>query len=156
MNSEIEFDNLRAEQQFILAKNYSFGNGVPKNDELAVLLYHRAAEQGHAEAQSILGGRYAEGRGVLRDDGAAASWFRKAAEQGYAPAQECLGIMYATGQGVPKNYETAIRPPNKGCEVLIFLGVMCALGQNMQQGSSDGVEEYGSGMRQVLHGDLSL
>ncbi len=45
-----------AHSQFALGWLYANGRGVAKNDEMAVWLYQKAAEQGHARAQEVLAG----------------------------------------------------------------------------------------------------
>ena len=50
---------------------YADGQGVAKDDGLAVKWYRLAAEQGDADAQSKLGFMYANHRGVPKDDGLA-------------------------------------------------------------------------------------
>jgi TPR repeat protein len=82
---------------------YHIGNGVPKDDVLAVSWYRKAAEQGDVHAQYFLGLCYTKGLGVPKDDVQAVNWFRKAAEQGYDKAQYFLGLCYAKGLGVPKD-----------------------------------------------------
>ena len=84
-----------AEAQFDLGKLYAKGNGVPKDDALAVAWFRKAAEQGHARSQGNLGLAYRDGRGVTRDDVQAVVWFRKAADQGEARAQGFLAHLYA-------------------------------------------------------------
>ena len=86
---------------------YADGQGVPKDDQRAVVLVRKAAEQGEAFAQFNLGVMYDKGQGVLKDDQQAAAWYRKAAEQGFAEAQHSLGSMYAMGNGVPEDKQAA-------------------------------------------------
>jgi len=86
---------------------YADGQGVPKDDQRAVVLVRKAAEQGEAFAQFNLGVMYDKGQGVLKDDQQAAAWYRKAAEQGFADAQNNLGLMYGNGQGVPQDDQSA-------------------------------------------------
>ena len=73
---------------------YEEGRGVPRDDQLAVQWYRKAAEQGHAAGQNNLGWMYAEGRGVPKDDRLAVQWFRKAAKQGHAAAHSNLYLRY--------------------------------------------------------------
>ena len=62
--------------QFNLGLMYANGQGVPKDDQQAVVWYLKAAEQGVAVAQFNLGLRYANGQGVPKDDQQAVAWFR--------------------------------------------------------------------------------
>ena len=82
-----------ARAQSILGIMYAKGQGVPKDDGLAVLWYRLAAEQGNAAAQYNLGVMYVSGRGVPKDDSQATKCYRLAAEQGNAAAQYNLGVM---------------------------------------------------------------
>ncbi len=86
---------------------YFGGVGVPKNDELAVQWFRKAADQGDAHAQSAIGFLYSSGKGMPKNDELAAQWFRKAADQGDAHAQSAMGFLYSSGKGVPKNDELA-------------------------------------------------
>jgi TPR repeat protein len=63
---------------------YDYGGGVIEDYTLAVYLYRKADEQGHAKAHYNLGVMYESGRGIAKDDTQAVYWFRKAAEQGEA------------------------------------------------------------------------
>src|ERR1017187_280746 len=56
-----------ARAQNNLGLMYVYGQGVPKDDGLAVEWYWLAAEQGNAAAQNNLGVMYADGRGVPKD-----------------------------------------------------------------------------------------
>lgn len=86
--------------EYNLGMMYAFGQGVAKDEELAVGWYRRAAERGFAPAQHSLGQAYEEVAGVWRNEALAVDWYRKAAEQGYGKAQFSLGLMYARGLGV--------------------------------------------------------
>lgn len=93
--------------QFKLGKMYDKGEGVPKDRELALKWYRKAADQGYAEAQLLLGIIYDQGVGVAKDYAQALEWYRKAAEQGYAKAQFNLGSMYDEGLGLQQDYQQA-------------------------------------------------
>ena len=93
--------------QSYLGNMYANGQGVVKNEQIAVEWFQKAAEQDSAEAQYILGLMYANGKGVVKNESTALEWYTKAAEQGLAEAQYALGLMYTNGQGVVKDYQTA-------------------------------------------------
>ena len=57
---------------------YEHGEGVPKDQRKAALLYCEAARAGDAEAMFSLGWMYANGRGVARSDAMAALLFARA------------------------------------------------------------------------------
>ncbi|HEX8814407.1 MAG TPA: SEL1-like repeat protein [Terriglobales bacterium] len=92
-----------ADAQVKLGRAYQDGNGVPRNDDLAVKWYRASADQGNAIAQNDLGVMYRLGDGVDKDKEQAVSWYRKAARQKYAPAMFNLGAAYYNGDGVPIN-----------------------------------------------------
>lgn len=96
-----------ADAQCTLGTLYATGNGVPQNDDQAVIWFRHAAEQKSAAGQYHLGVMYAEGRGASQDDKEAAAWYTKAAEQGHADAQYHLGALYHKGRGVPRDAITA-------------------------------------------------
>lgn len=96
-------DNGNAAAQYNLGLMYDYGQGVPRNDNLALSWYRKAAIQGHAQAQFRVGAMYDTGQGAARNYKAALSWYRKAAKQGNTDAQNNLGVMYSTGQGVRTN-----------------------------------------------------
>jgi TPR repeat protein len=93
----------------------------------ALILYRRAAEQGHVEAMVHLATLYnkgeladvfnaAEALSLGIEPQAASFWFRKAADQGDADAQNDLGALYVNGEGVAKDYATAINWFRKAAE----------------------------------------
>ena len=86
---------------------YENGEGVPRNPELAISLYCKAALLGDAQAHYNLGWIYANGRGVARDDVAAAYFFQAAAAQGLEAAQRMLKIVGGPTADVPQ----CLRPP---------------------------------------------
>jgi S1-C subfamily serine protease len=86
---------------------YSNGEGVSKNERIAVFWYTKAAEKHISEAQFNLALMYSKGQGVPKDDSAAVFWYAKAAEQGNIDAQLNLGLMYSKGRGVPKDDQAA-------------------------------------------------
>ncbi|MBE0474833.1 lytic transglycosylase domain-containing protein [Rhodoferax sp.] len=78
---------------FEQARAYEHGEGVPRDAQLATLLYCEAARRGDRDAQYNLGWIYANGRGVARDDAAAAYLFQAASEQGIEAAQRMLAVL---------------------------------------------------------------
>jgi hypothetical protein len=93
--------------QYMLARKYYDGEGVPKNDAEAARWYQLAADQGNADAQTNLGAMYYKGEGVPKNDGEAEKWFRRAANQGNPVAQTNLGAIYGNGAGLPIDYVEA-------------------------------------------------
>jgi TPR repeat protein len=87
-----------SEAQFMVARVYSWGSPLVKQDETQSAAWLRkAAANGHADAQVNLGYFYVSGRGADKKDvPAAIEQFTKAAEQGNALAQYNLAMVYAT------------------------------------------------------------
>ena len=77
-----------ANAQYILARFYARGEGVPQDYAEAVRWYRKAAEQGSVRAQASLGLMYAKGEGVPQEYIMAHKWFNLAAAAGYEPAVE--------------------------------------------------------------------
>lgn len=71
---------------------YQMGTGgLPYSDEIALGLYRRAAELGHATAMYLIGEMYRKGQGGLAVDiDMAVYWYRKAADLGHPKAKEEL------------------------------------------------------------------
>jgi TPR repeat protein len=79
-----------------------------KDQNDAISLYRKAADQGYALAQNNLGDLYMKGDGVKKDPVEAVRWFTAAADQGNIFAQSSLGDACANGTGVDKNMRMAI------------------------------------------------
>ncbi len=71
-----------AKAQFNIGALYDFGEGVLKDDAVAVQWYRLAAAQGDVEAQFNLALMYQYGEGVPQDYMQAYAWFNIAAAQG--------------------------------------------------------------------------
>lgn len=98
-----------AEAELNLARMYSTGHGVPRDDVEAAKWLRRAADQGCVVAQTVLAAMYIAGRGVVKSDTEAVAWERKAADQGYAAAQSMPGSAYEEGKGAPQSDAEAAR-----------------------------------------------
>jgi TPR repeat protein len=95
-----------------LARMYSQGRGVPRDDVKAYELTKRVAERGdEPNAAFDLGKMYLFGKGVAKNSLAARDWFIKAASVPLddeiaaltgvqADARTYLGVMYASGAGI--------------------------------------------------------
>ena len=93
-----------------LAGMYNLGQGVEKDNDVAVKLWIRAAEQGHMDSRFHLGRLYYDGKIVDEDDKLALRYFTLAAEQGYAEAQWYVGYMHKKGMGMRQaDYKTALK-----------------------------------------------
>ena len=78
------------------------GDGVPVDDDQAVLWYRKAAEQGDPDGLDSLGWMYETGRGVPQDDLLAISLYRLSAAKGHGQAMWNLGRLLEAGRGVPR------------------------------------------------------
>jgi hypothetical protein len=90
-----------------LGVKFSNGDGVKKNQELALMFYEESALKNYAPAQNNLGWAYRHGLSVKKDPSLAVYWFRLSALQNNALALQNLAEMYQSGEGVAKNTETA-------------------------------------------------
>lgn len=96
-----------ARDQFVMARAYAAGDGVPKDPEQAAAWYRLAASQLLPPAQREAGLAYLAGNGVAKDEAEAATWLALAAEQGDAEATAALAGLYAAGRGVPRDADKA-------------------------------------------------
>jgi TPR repeat protein len=78
-------------------------------NEDAIPLFQKLAEQGHAEAQYQLADCYDEGIGVDEDKVKAAEWWIKAAEQGHADSQFQAGRCLFRGIGIAEDKTAGIK-----------------------------------------------
>ena len=83
---------------------YTGDEHLPKNLNVAMPWFEKAARAGHLHSQVVLGMIFAD-RKRYKD---AAKWYRQAAEKGDSLAENNLGILYANGWGVPKSRKDAI------------------------------------------------
>lgn len=79
-------------------KEFARGNLI-----VALSLWRKAADQGHAPAQARLGDMFDKSE----DDKEAFEWYQKSAAQGNAAGEFGLGQMYLKGEGVAKDAEKA-------------------------------------------------
>ncbi len=86
--------------QAMLGKAYKDGNGVTKNDPLALKWLRKAADQGDPGAENDLGIMYRLGEGVPQDKEEAVRHYKKAARLGNSKAMFNLGASYYNGDGV--------------------------------------------------------
>ncbi len=85
--------------QYLLARMYEKGQGVPKDHAKMLEWYRRSADAGYAKAQYKMAVGYAQGYGGLeKNDAEARKWLLKSAEQGYRRAMKTLGKAYQMGK----------------------------------------------------------
>ncbi len=105
-----------------LARMYTSGQGVTKDESRAVTLYSKACDGGNAEGCMNLGVRYMNGRGVTRDDAQAMALFTKACDAGNADGCTNLGTMNERGAGVVKDDTRAVALYSKACDAGSAIG----------------------------------
>ena len=98
--------------QVSLGLKYQNGDGVEKNDKVAVEWYRKAADQGNSDAQANLGGMYQNGTGVEKSNEQAVFWYRKSADQGNASGENLLGVMSVI-EAYPKIKEAETKKDDK-------------------------------------------
>ncbi len=106
-----------AELGHILAMNaiavqYADGDGVPRNDQLAMKWFEKSAELDNSEAMYnlALGYHFSD----VRDEKKALPWVLQAADAEYRPAYMLIGWMTTTGAGTRANRVASIRWDLKG------------------------------------------
>lgn len=137
-----------AEAQFVLARLYADGRGVPQSDDLALLWYERAARAGLADAQHRLGSLFLKGRlGLLEDSQEAFQWFSLAAAQEHKVAQYFVGNALIKGDGVAQDVELGLqwlhRAAGNDCKrAKARLGQIYDLGIGVQEDDAKAVSWY--------------
>jgi TPR repeat protein len=101
-------DQGNAVAQEILGFMYARGEGMQRDDAVALQWFTLAAEAGRADAQFELGHMYRDGLGVTADGKAALLWFRRAAEQGKTDACNSVGELYLGSSGIPADAAAAL------------------------------------------------
>lgn len=97
-----------ARAQYELGLRYEAGNGVNRDERLALSLYCRAARQDYAEAAFRAGRMHLAGKGsVSKDEDLGRSWLRRAATLGNEEAQH-----YARGSGGKVKVPDRCEPPS--------------------------------------------
>lgn len=87
------------DSEMAIAQAYLLGAGIPRDIDMAIDWYSRAAENGSSEAQNELGFIYSSGRYIQEDLEKAVYYFKQAAYNGHPVAQYNLGVTYYTGMG---------------------------------------------------------
>ena len=92
------------ESETLLALAYHGATLLRRDDEQALLLLHKAADQGFMAAQESLGIFSEMGIGMEKPAPTEAiDWYTKAAKQGSLDAATNIALMYADGIGIPKD-----------------------------------------------------
>lgn len=90
-----------------LSTAYRTGEGVEKNDQLAVTWARRAAAAGHPGAMNDLAYMYEIGLTGEIDEKAATFWYKKAADHGIPAAEHSLSSMLRSGRGADVDVNAA-------------------------------------------------
>lgn len=93
-----------AESRTRLAQMYQAGEGVEKNEVLAMEWYAKAAAQGDDEAQLAMG---VDAENVLNDIASAQAWYEKAAAQNNAEAEYRLALILIGDEVVERDVPRA-------------------------------------------------
>lgn len=102
-------DDNYAPAQYQMAKILLNGQGTAKNQQQALVLMTKAAEQNYSDAHFALSVIYSDGKIVPKDLIQAFKLMKKAALKELASAQFNLGVMYAQGLGTKKDNYQATR-----------------------------------------------
>jgi TPR repeat protein len=92
-----------ANAMFELYVLYSTGDGVKKDNMVAVEWCKKAADLGQNRACYNMGGFYAVGNGIPKDLDLSVKWYDKASKAGNGKASATLGVMYKMGEEIPKD-----------------------------------------------------
>lgn len=95
--------------QEILGTIYFEGLILPRNQELALQYFLKAAVQGRPGAQFAVGIIFRDGVGVHPDVGRAIKWLQLAADNGSVHAFSVLGELHIERAGMSPNVEDALR-----------------------------------------------
>lgn len=98
-------DNTVAQHR--LCYMYSYGKGVARDYEKALLWCEVAAQKGDPSSMTLYAEKFYHGRGTTQDYAQALAWYRKAAEQGHSYAQFMLATLCLRGQGTETDPENA-------------------------------------------------
>ena len=98
----------RIKANMALARIFTDGIGVKKNQAEAFGYYLKCAELDDVEAMAMVGNCYLYGEGIKKDTKAAFPWNEKAAKAGNERAIRNLAVSYDFGTGVKKDAKKAI------------------------------------------------
>ncbi len=159
----LEFNPDNPVALFALGSLYQHADGREYDPELALQLFHRAAELGHAPAQLYVGNAYLTGEGAAKNVEQARDWLQAAAEAGFAPAMSRLATSYResyTDSPEPEVarhwYEQAVAAGDT--DALVALGFMFENGELGEQPPGAAIKLFseaagkGSGLAMTLLG----
>ena len=103
-----------ARAQYIMSANYYYGDGVPKDYDLAVMYANLASEQKYLKSERRWGKLYRDGLAVRQDYGKAREHYENGAKMGDYNCYNKIGDMLYYGWGFPVDYEEAFRYYQRG------------------------------------------
>lgn len=83
--------------QFYLGRRYETGEGIARNDSLALEWYVKAATKGHSTAANNIGAMIFSGRAGARDQARALAWYLRAGALGDGVALSNIAAYYRNG-----------------------------------------------------------
>jgi len=93
----------------VYAKKLLYAPEILRDEEAAMSLLRKAANDGYVPAQVQIGVMYAEGVGVHQNNHRAVEWFKLASQlSNNSEANFYLGEAYFRGVGVPQDYGTTV------------------------------------------------
>ncbi|MGH8119281.1 MAG: SPOR domain-containing protein [Gammaproteobacteria bacterium] len=136
-----------SQAQAMLGMMYDNGQGVDRDQKVALQWYIKAAEQGMPVAQHDVGVRYFQGIGVEQNYQEAAKWWEQAANAGLADSRFNLGLMYYRGLGVKTDYPKAAEHFRKAAEqghghAQYSIAVMHAFGQGVEKNYTEALKWF--------------
>jgi TPR repeat protein len=135
-----EKGNARA--QYDLGLMYANGNGVPKNEKLALMWFNRAAQNNFSKSSTVkkvVRTRVQAPKGLITKGTSQKFKFaKKAAAKGNSRAQFDLAMMYSKGEGVRKNEQLAFNffhkaARNNSVEAKFQMGLNFAQGRGVKK-----------------------
>ena len=87
---------------------YEKGNGVPRNYQMAMLWYKRAASMGDARAMVDISALYEHGLGWPKNYRLAVPWYRLGAKAAPGRAMFHIGELFDEGRGVAKDHKAGV------------------------------------------------
>ena len=125
--------NASGHAHFLLGLAYYTGNGVPADNEKALLMLDTAASRGSARAMLTLGQLYNGSEGIERDTIKVQYWYERAVDAGSVDAMMQLAGSYLSGESVPRNPQRAVELYQMAAD-RGSLDALCRLGYCYEQG----------------------
>jgi len=130
-----------------LARLYTNGIGVQRNETEAVSWFKKAAQAGSTNGMLLYGDSLAAGRGTIKDMTEAHRWIKQSADAGNVAAVFRLGRMYRDGEGLPRDPLEAVNLFKKAAETnytpaMVAVGLMFEGGGGLEADHLQAVQWY--------------